>query len=600
MGAAFAADQGRPCCEHDRLQSDATVAQAAHALENEMIRQGSITTVAACLVALCLLFSMAGARADTGSYPFTAERLDTDRSDPGAVDRVSGPEAAWMPVALNRRIALPDGSWLRLTVAPLASAQPLYLVVPRHGTGTLSVHSESLPTVQVSDHYRGPFRDDLSSRFHVFELPSQLPQGLVLHIHSSGQLARLDPEILARDTLFARDHKRFLFDSVLRTLLLVIAGVNLIVGVLLRERVYVNYCAYVLVSLASLAGHDASLYTLPVIGQWATLGHDGILALIIVSIVLLIAFARDFMRVRAHAPVIDRVLLVLLVVSSVCALGILMPLDILRATIGMAMAIVYLVLPACLLGAAALAARAGRHYGWIFLVAFTPHAIAMLVQSFAEIGLVDSPDQLYSAFLVSIAFEAVVCALGLAWITLLFRKQRDEALELVDRDELTHVLSRRALYRKLQQLCAMASDHEISGIALLFIDIDHFKRVNDTYGHAVGDECLREVARLIQSELRQGDLLGRYGGEEFVVVLPGSDREDALGIAERVRKRAAATAVSIGGHSLRAHVSIGVASSNGWRADPAALLRQADAAMYAAKSEGRNRVSATVPQPLDA
>ncbi|MEO8010298.1 MAG: diguanylate cyclase, partial [Dokdonella sp.] len=509
-------------------------------------------------------------------------------------------EAAWLAVDVNRRIALPEGSWLRLSIAPLASAQPIYLVIPRRGTGTFTLHGGASPVAEVSDHYRGPFRADLSSRHHLVELPSQLPQGLLVHIHSTGQTARLTIEVLARDVLFSRDPARFLLDTVLSTFLLVLASINLLAGMLLCERVNVTYFACVLVSLASLAGQDASLYTLPVIAMWSAFGQYGIFALIALSLALLIAFAHDFVQVRTHAPNIDRLLLIMQLASTACALGTLLPYDALRPVLNATMSIGYLILPIALLATAALAARAGRHYGRMLLVAFTPHVLTMLVQSFALFGIIDSPDRLYTASPVSIAFEAVICALGLAWVALLLRQQRDEALELVDRDELTQVLGRRALCRKLQKLCAMASDHDISGVALLLIDIDHFKRINEPYAHAVGDECLREVARLIQSELRQGGLLGRHGGEEFVVLLPGSDRENALGIAERVRKRAAATSVSAGTHNLRAHLSIGVAASNGWRAEPAALLRLADAAMYAAKSEGRNRVNATVAHPLDA
>jgi diguanylate cyclase (GGDEF)-like protein len=134
------------------------------------------------------------------------------------------------------------------------------------------------------------------------------------------------------------------------------------------------------------------------------------------------------------------------------------------------------------------------------------------------------------------------------------------------------------------------------GFAVLMIDLDHFKRINDTYGHLTGDDVLAAVAVAISGAVRQGDTVGRFGGEEFVVLLPGIGRADVLGIAERVRVAVGElnVVISTGGGTIRVgglSVSIGVARFPD--AGPALddVLRSADAALYRAKDAGRNRVA---------
>ena len=127
-------------------------------------------------------------------------------------------------------------------------------------------------------------------------------------------------------------------------------------------------------------------------------------------------------------------------------------------------------------------------------------------------------------------------------------------------------------------------------LSLLFVDIDHFKRVNDLHGHACGDHCLREVAMALRAMLRQQDVLGRYGGEEFIALLPGTGVTTARGMAERLRISVEDCEVQWQGATLRLSVSIGVATCQP-QETAAALLDRADRALYAAKREGRNRVS---------
>lgn len=170
---------------------------------------------------------------------------------------------------------------------------------------------------------------------------------------------------------------------------------------------------------------------------------------------------------------------------------------------------------------------------------------------------------------------------------------RDSEAGLVDqarRDRLTGLLNRRAFDDALAEAFARRRRLD-EPAALLMLDLDHFKRVNDSYGHAAGDEVLCCVVGAMLSSLRQIDKIFRIGGEEFAVLLPGADRVAAATTAERIRKTIAETPAKIGGRDLSVTVSVGIALTLG-AVNADGLVRAADAALYRAKRRGRNRVAA--------
>ena len=162
----------------------------------------------------------------------------------------------------------------------------------------------------------------------------------------------------------------------------------------------------------------------------------------------------------------------------------------------------------------------------------------------------------------------------------------------VRHDDLTGVLARRALLEQGDRLLERYQ-RESTGLAVMMVDVDHFKQVNDQHGHGAGDRLLVSIAQTMARALRADDVLGRMGGEEFAAVLPGVSPTEAQAIAERVRsavKRQALDATQ--GGPQRATVSIGLVHSAtlGAEADMDTLLLAADTALYRAKAEGRNRV----------
>ncbi len=156
-------------------------------------------------------------------------------------------------------------------------------------------------------------------------------------------------------------------------------------------------------------------------------------------------------------------------------------------------------------------------------------------------------------------------------------------------DSLTNVLNRRGLEEaalKMRDICKRIN----LSMGVLLIDIDHFKKVNDQYGHLIGDDVLRHLAKVISGILRSSDVMGRYGGEEFCVFLPNTTESDALGLAERIRAAVEASPLKVNKANIKATVSIGVADSVRAGYDFKGLVASADSAMYGAKNSGRNRV----------
>jgi two-component system, cell cycle response regulator len=177
--------------------------------------------------------------------------------------------------------------------------------------------------------------------------------------------------------------------------------------------------------------------------------------------------------------------------------------------------------------------------------------------------------------------------------------EAQEALrERATHDVLTGLYNRGAILDLLHQQLARAI-REVQPFSILMVDLDHFKEVNDLHGHLIGDEVLREAARRMKGTMRCYDSLGRYGGEEFLVVLPGCDEYGAWMMGERVRQSVSEEAFAVGKKMLPVTCSIGcVTQAGGANYDCDSLVRMADDALYGAKHAGRNRTEVAQPEAV--
>ena len=220
------------------------------------------------------------------------------------------------------------------------------------------------------------------------------------------------------------------------------------------------------------------------------------------------------------------------------------------------------------------------------LVILGTEALVLILRAISALSLESSnlleASPIQTLYITAYAVSMLMLTVGL--VLLAADRLRDELEHIASHDPLTGILTRRALIQVCEQELARCRRHDRQ-MALLMLDLDHFKVVNDTHGHLMGDKVLVDFVARTADLLRQVDSFGRYGGEEFVVLLPETDATNALVVAERIRNLAGKTA------SLPTYtVSIGIASRRVEDARVDELLNRADAALYRAKGDGRNCV----------
>jgi diguanylate cyclase (GGDEF)-like protein len=235
---------------------------------------------------------------------------------------------------------------------------------------------------------------------------------------------------------------------------------------------------------------------------------------------------------------------------------------------------------------------------WPAIIILFAHGALFLLRSPLE-GLINLPtdSRLFSsAWLSVLSAESLLFPISIAFILLAMAKERAELTHKIAAklDPLTGLPNRRAFLQDADQLRSMQIGCG-RAIAVLMIDLDDFKSINDRFGHSVGDRVLQIFARTATANLRSFDLIGRLGGEEFAAVLAESSHEEAMAVAERIRAAFAAAASVVDGHAIGATTSVGVSLMRDSSQGVTGLLGQADKALYRAKDLGRNRVELAEP-----
>lgn len=317
--------------------------------------------------------------------------------------------------------------------------------------------------------------------------------------------------------------------------------------------------------------------------------------------ILLFRFSSQFLDLRRCAPRVDRLLRAFswpLALLAVCSA--IVPLSAGWWVEDVLVRIVLVSAPLLIVGGV-LAWQDGSRRGGFYLCAWVPGLLFLVARMLQLIMHWPLPTWLEFALPGAFALASVVLSFGLADHTLSMRHERDVAHRLAEHDVLTGVMNRRAIVTRLRAafICARETRTPLS---LLFLDLDHFKEVNDTYGHRAGDHCLRALVDPISCEMRQTDSLGRYGGEEFLIVLPGVEAENAELVADRIRSRVQEMTMLVSGARIALTLSVGIASLSPGMLTPEDLIERADVALYRAKAGGRNRVryaaGAMTPKPM--
>jgi len=230
---------------------------------------------------------------------------------------------------------------------------------------------------------------------------------------------------------------------------------------------------------------------------------------------------------------------------------------------------------------------------WPAIALFFTHGAMFLLRTPINAYLHDreADHLLASAWLSVLSLEAFLMTIATAFILLAMSKERTELRHKTAAmtDPLTGLLNRRAFLQDAEVLLRRQIERD-RPIGVLLIDLDHFKSINDRFGHATGDKVLQIFAKVAQANLRQNDLIGRLGGEEFTVVLADASIDNAYLVADRLRNAFAVAAAAIDDQALHATASIGVSVIVDPAQDLAHLITLADQALYLAKARGRNRV----------
>ncbi|MCU0811220.1 MAG: sensor domain-containing diguanylate cyclase [Thiobacillaceae bacterium] len=246
-----------------------------------------------------------------------------------------------------------------------------------------------------------------------------------------------------------------------------------------------------------------------------------------------------------------------------------------------------------------LAVRAGQKPARYFLVAAFAGMVGAVLTTLSTWGFIPHNSWTFRAVEIGMMVDATLLALALAYQLRVGQEERLRAERLAQLDPLTGLNNRRAFYDKTSQLWAQVTRHgHVASVMLL--DIDHFKQLNDEYGHAHGDEVLKVLANILRHSVRQGDVAARWGGEEFIVFLPETGQEAALALAERLRSEFGETPVQHAAGATLVTASFGIAEKADHHLTLDALIAAADECLYQSKQNGRNRVTCTAARQLPA
>jgi diguanylate cyclase (GGDEF)-like protein len=243
-----------------------------------------------------------------------------------------------------------------------------------------------------------------------------------------------------------------------------------------------------------------------------------------------------------------------------------------------------------MLSLGAMAVRSGQKAARYFLLAALLAMIGAAVTALAVWGFLPFSIWTFRAVDIGMLLDATLLALALTYQFRIGQEEKQRAEQLSRLDPLTEVNNRRAFYDFTRAIWNIATRHD-HNLCIVLLDIDNFKRINDAHGHACGDEYLIATANVLKKSIRDQDVLARWGGEEFILLLPETNLHEAAELAERLRAAIAGLRLNCGGAEITATASFGVAQREKQQRSMDALISLADDQLYRAKDLGRNRVS---------
>ncbi|WP_320158926.1 diguanylate cyclase [Marinobacter litoralis] len=560
------------------------------------------------------------------SGPAAFQWLEASYGELALDDVRAVPASQWQSVSadetLNRGFSDSD-YWLKVTL-PVDKRNRL-LVVGYPLLDEVSLYWEVDGQI-IETHHTGdtlPFnsRPIVHRNFVFLAPPSSEPLTAWMRVHTNGS-AQIPVAVMPSAEFLAKEQASFGWQAMFVGVVFSLALYNFFLFAMVRDITYLWYVLTVFTTSLVQLNFNGLLFqwvwpTFPRLNEFITAPLVG------ASLIFALTFTIKFLTLKQFSPLGYR-LLWFLRLTTLLLIGYSLFVSY-HSGIALVSALAAICTPIAWLVALRLWLR-GQTLAGYYVLAWTPLLVGHLALATSKLGLLPRSEFTEMAPQAGVAIEAVLLSFALAYRINIERKKRQEAQEhalVVQReanltletrvrerteelqnanqllkaasltDGLTGVANRRRFDEKLNEEWQRAIRHEHE-LSLIMVDIDHFKQVNDTFGHLVGDDCLVAVANVIDNEVQRSiDLLARFGGEEFVVLLPTTGSEGAGVVAERLRTAVEGSPVKVsdGGAPVNLTISLGVATLLATQgADPQELMRRADEALYRAKAGGRNRV----------
>ena len=485
-----------------------------------------------------------------------------------------GPDPVWIHFTVHN--ATPDPLRRRLSIeTPWLDRVEVYV---RHGGRTAAA-------------YRGgdrePFgRRDVNSRYlahdHVFSpgvsdvfVRVQTPDPMVVPIY-----------LLSLDHAEVRENLQDYSYGFLYGFLFALLAYNAMLFAGLREPRYILYSLYLgmfLLMNVSYTGHGFR-WLWPMDTTWAQWSNPILMVCYGASG---LGFALSFLRTRTYFPRAHKAVLGFLAAAFLLLL-VTVVLERQREALVVAFTFVTL-FTAIMLWLGLLAAHAGQKPARYFLLAAICAMAGAAVTALATWGLIPFGTWTFRAVEIGMLLDATLLALALTYQFRVGQVDKLHAQKLATLDPLTGINNRRAFYDKAAPIwsSALRREHDLS---VILLDIDHFKRINDAYGHGCGDDVLAATAKVLTRSIRDQDVVARWGGEEFILLLPETGHRDAVALAERLRVAIAGVHLPHFDVDIAPTASFGVAQRQAQHRNLDALISSADRCLYHAKDLGRDRV----------
>ena len=530
---------------------------------------------------LILLVSTSSAQATS------VELARFDGGETGIESLREAPESSWKAApALQRGAA--EQSWWRLRVKQPQAGSDIVL--------SLKETYDASVTVWMPPDYRpqhagifDPAWKQVGSRHRLaFILPADFADQPVYVRHEGGRYQPMAVAAMPLETYVALDLQRVRFTSAILASLLLLGIVATVYAIALWRWMLLMFCGWVascVLYVAAMSGEIVALLPWP-----SLLPHAMRMSGVAINfgLVMVYGFTIGFLELDRCYPRAARLMKVLVAIAAVLAIVIVIwprsPLA------NQAINIVALALAVLALGTAAARARSGSPQGWFYLIGWGGVTVAGVARVWFFLNHQGTPPMLEWLHPLAYAVGALVLVLATARAARYAERELHVARHEARTDPLTE-LPNRAEFDAALAARLHAARESGAPLWLMFLDLDHFKSINDRHGHAVGDACLKAVGDILRKHVRAGDLIARYGGEEFVLMIEGAGAQRALDAAESLRAAVNAEAIRVKPHRIVLSVSIGLSELRA-EDEAAELLARADAALYRAKQNGRNRVEA--------